>query len=395
MLICLQYIDVVREMQVPIAWTSLGGLTSFVFYLIARTRKVKRSGAYAMILGYSSLPGVLFLSAEIMLPNGAATYITGPASYLYYFMVVLSGFAFDERLSLLAGIFCGAQYITFFLISKNGLNALSSTDILMLNDITDPAIYFFKSLMMIFCGILVGILVKNAKRFLNEILEKEQEKSRISRLFGQFVSEEVKEKLMGLDSPFKTERKKAAILFSDIRSFTSLSETADPEELLMHLNEYFERMVGAIVRNGGTIDKFIGDAVMAVFGGIIELPNPSEAATAAALEMRRELGELKKQWQLSGVTPMENGIGIHYGEVVQGSVGSKDRMDFTVIGDAVNTASRLEGLCGSLGFPIIMSEEVFLQLSPVLKDRFQEGEQVSVKGKSKPIQIYLSKDLTK
>lgn len=387
-LIGMQHFGFVARMQVPILWTFIGGFLSFFFYLLAKFRRVRGNKIYFVILSYSTLPGILYLLAETYLPLGAATYITGPASYLYFFMVILSGFAMDERLSTLSGAYCEIQYLSFFLMSQTGMSEIRSADPLQWHDLTDPPIYFFKSMMMVFSGIVVGVLVRNTKRLLAEVLEREREKSNISRLFGQFVSEEVKEKLLKEGVTDKTDKKKVLILFSDLRSFTSLSEKSDPERLILQLNEYFDRMADCISRNGGTIDKFIGDAIMAVFGGLVELPDPADAGVKAASEMQQELNLLNRGWALSGLPVLESGIGIHYGEVVQGAIGSKNRLDFTVIGDSVNTASRIEGLCSVLSRKILISSAVYDLLTDGNRTSFEFLGKHKVKGRENEIDLY-------
>ncbi|MBM9579328.1 adenylate/guanylate cyclase domain-containing protein [Leptospira sp. 201903070] len=387
-LIWMQRQEIVFQMQVPILWTTIGGVVSFFFYLLAKFKKAKGSRIYVVILFYSTLPGILYLLAEVYLPLGAATYITGPASYLYFFMVILSGFALNERLSILSGSYCGFQYLAFYLISRDGISEIHSKDVLQWHDLTDPPIYFFKSMMMIFSGIVVGVLVRNTKRLLSEVLEREKEKSNISRLFGQFVSEEVKEKLLSEGVTDRTEKKKVLVLFSDLRSFTSLSEKSDPDRLILQLNEYFDRMADCITRNGGTIDKFIGDAIMAVFGGLVEVDSPADAALRTSQEMQRELEVLNNEWSLSRFPILESGIGLHYGEVVQGAIGSKNRLDFTVIGDSVNIASRIEGLCSSLQEKVLFSSAVYELLSEENRKQCRSLGKFKVKGRETEIDLY-------
>ncbi|PJZ51770.1 adenylate/guanylate cyclase domain-containing protein [Leptospira adleri] len=387
-LIWMQREGIVFQMQVPILWTLIGGGVSFFFYLLAKFKMAKGARIYFVILFYSTLPGILYVLAETYLPLGAATYITGPASYLYFFMVILSGFAMDERLSILSGSYCGIQYFIFYILSKDGVLEIHSRDVLQWHDLTDPPIYFFKSLMMVFSGIVVGVLVRNTKRLLSEVLEREKEKSNISRLFGQFVSEEVKEKLLSEGVTDRTEKKKVLVLFSDLRSFTSLSEKSDPDRLILQLNEYFDRMADCISRNGGTIDKFIGDAIMAVFGGLVEVDSPADAALRASKEMQIELENLNREWSLTRFPILESGIGLHYGEVVQGPIGSKNRLDFTVIGDSVNTASRIEGLCSSLREKILFSSTVYELLSEENRIQCKSLGKFKVKGRETEIDLY-------
>ncbi|AOP35373.1 guanylate cyclase [Leptospira tipperaryensis] len=387
-LIWMQRKGIIFQMQVPILWTLIGGIASFFFYLLAKFKMVKGARIYLVILFYSTVPGILYVLAEAYLPLGAATYITGPASYLYFFMIILSGFALNERLSILSGSYCGLQYLVFYILSRDGILEIHSKDVLQWHDLTDPPIYFFKSMMMIFSGVVVGVLVRNTKRLLSEVLEREKEKSNISRLFGQFVSEEVKEKLLREGVTDRTEKKKVLILFSDLRSFTSLSEKSDPDRLILQLNEYFDRMADCITRNGGTIDKFIGDAIMAVFGGLVDVNSPADAALKTSQEMQRELEILNREWSLSQFPILESGIGLHYGEVVQGAIGSKNRLDFTVIGDSVNTASRIEGLCSSLNEKILFSSAVYQLLSDENRKRCNSLGKFKVKGRETEIDLY-------
>jgi adenylate cyclase len=148
-------------------------------------------------------------------------------------------------------------------------------------------------------------------------------------------------------------------------------------------------MVYCITQNGGTIDKFIGDAIMAVFGGLIQLTNPCESAARAGLMMKDELNKLNREWGKAGFQTFKNGIGLSYGAVTQGTLGSKDRKEFTVIGDTVNLASRLEGI--TKDFPqtrIVLSSPVYENLPEDLKIQTDYLATVHVKGKQIPITIY-------
>jgi class 3 adenylate cyclase len=151
-------------------------------------------------------------------------------------------------------------------------------------------------------------------------------------------------------------------------------------------------MVAAIVEQGGVVDKFIGDAVMAVFGGVIPLENPSEAAFQAALGMRSRLRRLNEAWAAGGLEPLENGIGIHYGVALQGTIGSRDRKEFTVVGDSVNTASRLEGLCKDHPQRIMLSQAVYERLGAAAQQTCTSLGTVTVKGKSEPVSLWGAAD---
>lgn len=163
-------------------------------------------------------------------------------------------------------------------------------------------------------------------------------------------------------SLLKGRKIKAAILFSDIRGFTTISLKLEPEQLVEQLNTYLNGMVGAILEAGGTLDKFIGDAVMAEFGSPISPKGEKHDAMnaiKAALAMRKSLVKLQKQWQQQGKELFFNGIGINFGEVIAGDIGSSQRLEYAVIGDAVNVASRVESLTGKLGVDILITESLY------------------------------------
>jgi class 3 adenylate cyclase len=187
-----------------------------------------------------------------------------------------------------------------------------------------------------------------------------REKQLLRTAFAGHVSPQVMRAILGgqLKPDGEGERSQVAILFADIRGFTARSEKSTPEAMIALLNRYYAEVSAAIHGRGGAIDKFIGDGLMATFGVPQPLPAPERNALEAAQDMLVRLVRLNDELKAEGLEPLEIGIGIHAGEVLAGYVGSRRRRDFTVIGDPVNTASRLEGLSKTLGYPVICSHEI-------------------------------------
>ncbi|TVU54365.1 MAG: GAF domain-containing protein [Arthrospira sp. PLM2.Bin9] len=181
-------------------------------------------------------------------------------------------------------------------------------------------------------------------------------------------------------------RKHVTVLFSDIRSYTTLTEKLQAEEVVSMLNEYFEEMVDTVLNHQGTLDKYIGDALMAVFGSPAPLPDHQWMAVQAAVEMRYRLIEFNDLRVSKGLMPIKIGMGLHSDEVISGNIGSSKRMELTSIGDGVNLASRLEGTSKQYGTDIVISENTYLPNADRLIVR--ELDFITVKGKSQPVRIY-------
>jgi class 3 adenylate cyclase len=182
------------------------------------------------------------------------------------------------------------------------------------------------------------------------------------------------------------ENKIVAVLFSDVRSFTSISEKMRPDEIVESLNQYFGRMVEIIMGRGGLVDKYIGDAIMAYFGAPLHHEDDAVQSVMAGLEMLDGLREFNA-WQISkGRSPWHTGIGINYGGVTVGNIGSEKKMDYTLIGDMVNLASRLESLTKMYHAPLIVSQSVQRKIGDAARSRLLD--KVAVKGRSTGWGIY-------
>lgn len=221
------------------------------------------------------------------------------------------------------------------------------------------------------------------------------EKLRTRRTLERYVSKNlVKEILDNPDSYYHSmlgSRKPVTVLFSDLVGFTSLSEKADPVSLVKQLNEYLSGMVGHVFDNGGTLDKFIGDAIMAVWGNVKSqgVDKDAKAAVRTALGMRQQLQKLNEGWRNDGRTPLGFGVGINHGEAVIGNIGSyepHERLDPTVIGDSVNLASRLEALTRAYSVDILIGPSA----AELVKDEFhlRSVARVQVKGKTEPVDVF-------
>jgi adenylate cyclase len=189
------------------------------------------------------------------------------------------------------------------------------------------------------------------------------EKNRLRSLFGRYLPKEIVDKLLAANdaSFFAGETKHLCILFSDIRGFTSYSENREPAEIVQRLNEYFEAMSAEVVAEGGIVDKYIGDGMLAFFGVLDPQQNPSAAGMKAALRMEKRLEDLNRKWLAEGGAPFKIGVGLHTGDVMVGNIGSRSKTEFTVIGDVVNLASRLEGKTKEFDATVIISEAVYQQ----------------------------------
>ncbi len=212
-----------------------------------------------------------------------------------------------------------------------------------------------------------------------------RERDRIKGTFQRFVSSQVAEKVLGAkDIVLTGERRRASILFADIRGFTSMSERLAPEEIVSMLNEYFTVMVDIIITHEGNLDKFIGDAMMAIFGAPLRHLDDPLRAVRTAVDMQRALVELNEERDRRGAEAIYIGIGIATGDVVAGNIGSEKRMEYSVIGDEVNLAARIQSKSGKQ--KILICPETFKAVQGEIKTI--PLEPVMLKGKSHPVQIY-------
>lgn len=215
-----------------------------------------------------------------------------------------------------------------------------------------------------------------------------REKRKMKKLFGQYVSKDVYEQLVANPGLARLggQRREMTVLFSDIRGFTSVSEKGEPEEIVHMLNEYFTRMVEIVFHHRGTVDKFVGDMVMALFGAPLDDPDHAEHAVEAALDMMQELHKLNVKWNAEGRPSLDIGVGVNTGPMIAGNIGSDQIMSYTVIGDAVNLGSRLESLNKQYSAHIIISEATRSHLKGTYT--LKPLGDVVVKGKTKPVAIF-------
>lgn len=223
---------------------------------------------------------------------------------------------------------------------------------------------------------------------INLMLAGLEEREFIKDVFGRYLSRQISDVILQGHLRMGGELVNITVLMSDIRDFTPLSESLEAPRVVELLNRYFTAMVEICMENGGVVDKFIGDALMVIYGAPVHLP-PEESSLRAvrtAWQMRNRLARLNAEFAAEGIPPLRIGIGIHNGDAVVGNVGSAQRMDYTCIGDTVNTTARVESACKELKTDILISS----QIQSLLGDRIVTGpgSRVELKGKKEPVQVF-------
>lgn len=236
-------------------------------------------------------------------------------------------------------------------------------------------------------AILLTALLAVAARIAYHAAEQVLERRRLRRAFGGYVSPQIMEEIVEgrLDPGLGGEHRRICVLFSDVRGFTARSENMTPEEVIDLLNRYFGRMANAIHEQEGTVDKFIGDGIMAFFNAPKSLDDPCYLAFTAARSMLQGLDELNAELEFDGLSPIRIGIGLHLGEAVVGHVGSATRHEYTAIGDVVNVASRIEGLTKETEYVLLCSEPVVRELGE--RAQFDDLGALPIRGHA-PVRVY-------
>ena len=234
-------------------------------------------------------------------------------------------------------------------------------------------------------GFIMGTIALLLRKMIESAIAVAFEKTKIQDIFGRFVSKDVADQIVSKDLKIGGDNVNASVLFLDIRNFTHRSSTMTPEDAVAFLNQLFNFTVAEVEKAGGIVNKFLGDGFMAVFGAPLSLPNSCNSAVICAIGIFEKL-------QLFNVSRTgENvhlGIGINYGPMVAGVMGTNTRKEYTVIGDIVNTASRIESLNKEFGTSLLISQSVYDNLDANLKEQFESMPPAMVKGKDQPISIY-------
>ncbi|WP_017756668.1 CHASE2 domain-containing protein [Calidifontibacillus oryziterrae] len=269
---------------------------------------------------------------------------------------------------------------------KVKLGFLALLDFIGIYWIATITVFSEMHILLPFFYVLLALIIVYITSVALQYIAERKEKARVTGLFGRYVSKGVVDEILASQEEVKLGgvRMDVSLVFVDIRGFTPLSEKMQPEEIILILNEYLDLCTRAVFKFEGTLDKFIGDGVMAIFGAPIEQPDHAERAVRAALEMKKHSFEMAKRLEEKYGRAVYFGVGINSGPAVIGNIGSTDRLDYTAIGDTVNLAARLES--NAKPQQILISENTYERV----KDLFEITplEPIKVKGKEKPVQIY-------
>jgi class 3 adenylate cyclase len=221
---------------------------------------------------------------------------------------------------------------------------------------------------------------------LNDMAAGLQERDHVKEVFGRYIATQVSDEILKGQVSLGGAEKNVTVLFSDIRNFTGMSEEMTPQQVVAFLNDYFTEMVDAVFEHGGVLDKFLGDGLMAVFGSVTDDPGHARNAVLAALRMKALLAKINGVRSMSAKPPIAIGIGIHTDDVIVGNIGSRKRLEYTVVGDGVNTSSRLQALNKEFGTTILISETTYQAVQGDFECR--QMPDTHLRGKTKDLKIY-------
>jgi adenylate cyclase len=302
-----------------------------------------------------------------------------PATFIYPLFISLSALRLNVRLCIFTGAVAGLGYSALAIYLLRQASVASVEPIL-----SGTQHHLFKGFLLFLTGVVTGLVTRQIRKRILSSFSVIEERNRISRTFGEYVSPEVMGKLLDLKPDLRSENKNVCVMFLDIRNFTGFAEKRSPEEVVQYLESLFEFMIEIVNRHHGIINKFLGDGFMAVFGA----PLSDGKDCANALEAAREiLARVHQEVEAGAILPTTVGIGLHAGEAVTGSIGSALRREYTVIGDVVNLAARIEKLNKRFDSQLLISEIVWQAVDKDGRKAVPMG-QVEVRGREQSIQVY-------
>jgi len=302
-----------------------------------------------------------------------------PAAFIYPLFISLSALRLNVRLCIFTGAVAGFEYtlLALYFIQKSSSSGVEPI-------LTGVPHHLLKGFLLLLTGVVTGLVTMQIRKRILSSFTVVEERNRISRTFGEYVSPEVMGKLMELKPDLRSENKNVCVMFLDIRDFTGFAEKRTPEEVVAYLESLFEFMIEIVNRHHGIINKFLGDGFMAVFGAPLSDGKDCVNALKAAQEI---LARVQQEVEAGTILPTTVGIGLHAGEAVTGSIGSALRREYTVIGDVVNLAARIEKLNKRFDSRLLISEIVWQAVSSDGSKAVPMG-QVEVRGREQGIQIY-------
>ena len=347
-------------------------LTGMYFYLSKLIRLRQNIPVGFVILNSLmeiAIPTLIAVTFYYSHSNIPYSYILSSKIYpVYIFFLILSILRFRFAFSFLSG---SVSAVSYFCISIPFLNSGYAEHVIL-------AVYLLVQ------GTLAGLVARQLRKWLNHSIEAVEEQNRIKNIFGQHISESVMDKIIQEKKDRISETRKVCVMFLDIRDFTQFSENKENDEIVKYLDTLFEFMIESINWHQGIINKFLGDGFMAVFGAPFSSGNDSLNAVKASLAILKSLEDKI----LSGkIPPTKIGIGLHTGNVLTGHIGSSKRKEYTIIGDTVNTASRIESLNKEHNTSLLFSETVFQEITSEYPQIQFIGES-KVKGKQNLVKLY-------